>query len=227
MRTADLILDLSSQLDEAAGRMRGHATRTCFLAMRLAEAVEMPDRDRAALFYAALLHDAGEVTNGRERSRRTPLRRLMPWHGNDEERRAAEHARVRRGAQIVLRAGFSPHVAVTIMSLRERWDGNGLPHGLSGEAIPLYARMVALAEALDDAVVDAGPVNAETLIHAGAGAAYDPELTGVMLALCGGGLLEEWADEDLASVVRELEPQWLARMADEEDEARLSSALAD
>lgn len=227
MRTADLIVAFSSQLDEAAGRTPGHATRTCFLAMRLAEAVEMPDRDRAALFYAALLHDAGDVADGRERGRRTPLRRLMPWHGNDEERRATEHARVRRGAQLVLRAGFGPHVAVTIMSLRERWDGSGLPLGLSGEAIPLYARIVALAEALDDAVLDAGPHNAETVIHAGAGTAYDPELTGVMLALCGGGLLEEWADDDLPTVVRELEPSWLARMTDEEDELRLSSALAE
>jgi HD-GYP domain-containing protein (c-di-GMP phosphodiesterase class II) len=225
VRTADLVLTASLRLDQAAGRPAGHAARTCLLAMRLAEAVEIPDRDRASLFYAALLHDAGDLSDEPAPGRPTVLRRLMPWQGNDEERRAAEHARVRRGAQVVLRAGFGPQVAVTIMSLRERWDGNGLPLGLAGDAIPLYARVVSLAEALDDAARDAGPRNAEATIYAGSGTAFDPELTGVMLALCGGGLLEEWTEPDLTDTVRDLEPDWLADTADEEDENRIWSAL--
>lgn len=225
-RTADLVMSLSFELDNAGGRPVGHGVRTCFLAVRLAEALEMPDRDRASLFYAALLHAAGEVADPASADRPTVLRRLMPPRGTDEERRAAEHARVRRGAQLVLRAGFGPQVAVTIMSLRERWDGHGLPLGLAGEAIPLFARIVAIAEGLDDAALDAGPRGAETTLHARSGSAYDPELTGVMLALCAGGLLEEWAEEGLEAVVGDLEPSWLARMADEEDAARIRSALA-
>jgi HD-GYP domain-containing protein (c-di-GMP phosphodiesterase class II) len=224
-RTADLAISLSRSLDAAAGRSAGHGVRTCFLAMRLAEALEMPDRERASLFYAALLHDAGEVAALPGHERLIALRRLMPQRGTRELRRAAEHGRVRRGAQLVMRAGFGPQVAVTIMSLRERWDGRGLPLALAGEAIPLFARIVAVAEGLDHVAVDAGPRGAETTLHARSGAEYDPELVGVMLALCGGGLLEEWTEDGLGDTVRDLEPSWLVRMADEDDAIRIGEAL--
>ncbi len=225
IRTADLAISLSRELDAAAGRPIGHGMRTCFMAMRLAEALEMPDRDRASLFYAALLHEAGEVAPAPGHERLAALRRLMPQRGTREERRAAEHGRVRRGAQLVMRAGFGPQVAVTIMSLRERWDGHGLPLALAGEAIPLFARIVAVAEGLDAAAGDAGPRGAETTLHARGGAEYDPELTGLMLALCSGGLLEESAEDGLEETVRDLEPSWLARMADEDDAIRIGEAL--
>src|SRR3970040_2077465 len=74
-----------------------------------------------------------------------------------------------------------------------------LPLALAGEAIPLFARIVAVAEGLDHAAVDAGPRGAETTLHARSGAEYDPELVGVMLALCGGGLLGEWTDGGLGA----------------------------
>ncbi|MDH4334725.1 MAG: HD domain-containing protein [Chloroflexota bacterium] len=224
-RTADLAISFSFALDAAAARPVGHGMRTCFLAMRLAEALEVPDRDRASLFYAALLHEAGEVAPSQGHERLAALRRLMPHRGTQEERRAAEHGRVRRGAQLVLRAGFDHQVAVTIMSLRERWDGRGLPLALAAEAIPLFARIVAVAKGLDDAATDAGPRGAETLLHARSGTDYDPELVGVMLALCGGGLLEEWAGDGLEETVRDLEPSWLMRMADEDDARRIGEAL--
>lgn len=218
-------MSLSRELDAAAGRPVGHAVRTCFLAMRLAEALEMPDRERASLFYAALFHDAGEVAPSPDHERLRALRRLMPHRGTLEERRAFEHGRVRRGAQLVIRAGFGPEVAVTIMALRERWDGDGLPLALAAEAIPLFARIVAVAEGLEEALLDAGPRDAETILHARSGAEYDPELVAVMLALCAGGLLEEWAQAGVEEAVRDLEPSWLVRVADDEDAQRIADAL--
>ena len=62
-RMADLLLELAPTLDGLAGHEAGHAVRTCFLAMRLAEAMSISDRDRLALFYASLLHDAGSVAD--------------------------------------------------------------------------------------------------------------------------------------------------------------------
>src|SRR6185503_3337056 len=62
-RVADLLLALVPTLDELAGREPGHAVRTCYLTMRLAEAMSIGDRDRLGLFYASLLHDAGSVTD--------------------------------------------------------------------------------------------------------------------------------------------------------------------
>jgi len=223
-RVADLLIELAPTLDEMAGHPSGHAVRTCYIAMRLAEALGIADRDRLSLFYAALLHDAGSVSD--LRSRPAMLRRLMPVpRGTDEERRAAEHLRVRRGAQFAARAGLGPEVAVTVMALHERWDGRGLPMGLSGGSIPIFARIVALADGLDRALSNEGRAAAATTIHARSGTWYDPEMVAVLLALCANGLLDEMAANDVESLARDLEPSWLVRLADADEADRIRSTL--
>jgi HD-GYP domain-containing protein (c-di-GMP phosphodiesterase class II) len=227
-RVADLLLEMTPTLDELAGQAPGHAVRTCYLAMRLAETMGISDRDRLGLFYAALMHDAGSVSDADPGTARPAMmRRLMPVaRGADDERRAAEHLRVRRGAQFATRAGFGPEVAVTVMSLHEHWDGRGLPMGLAGEAIPLFARIVALADGLDTEVTDEGPVSALTTIHARSGSWYDPQIASVLLALCANGILGEIEAGDLESATRDLEPNWLARVVDLDDADRIRNALA-
>ena len=227
IRVADLLLEMTPMLDELAGHEPGHAVRTCYVAMRLAEAMSISDRDRLGLFYAALMHDVGSVSDADPSSARPAMmRRLMPTaRGTDEERRAAEHLRVRRGAQFATRAGFGPEVAVTVMALHERWDGRGLPMGLTAEAVPLFARIVALADGLEIAVAEQGAQAAITTIHSRSGTWYDPQIASVLLALCANGLLRELEADDLVTTVRELEPSWLARMADADDAERIRNAL--
>ncbi|NLA90673.1 MAG: HD domain-containing protein, partial [Synergistaceae bacterium] len=43
----------------------------------------------------------------------------------------------------------SASVADAILSHHERWDGSGYPYSLSGDAIPLFSRIIALADAFD------------------------------------------------------------------------------
>lgn len=227
VRVADLMLEMAPTLDRLAGHPTGHAVRTCYLAMRVAETMSIGDRDQIGLFYAALLHDAGSVSDvDPGTARPAMMRRLMPVaRGTDDERRAAEHLRVRRGAQFATRAGFGPEVAVTVMALHERWDGRGLPMALAADAIPIFARIVALADGLDLAISEEGAQAAMTTIHARSATWYDPEITSVLLALCANGLLSELGAEDLASTVRDLEPNWLARYADVDDADRIRNAL--
>jgi HD-GYP domain-containing protein (c-di-GMP phosphodiesterase class II) len=224
---ADLLLEVTPTLDGLAGHSEGHALRTCYVAMRVAEAMSIGDRDRLGLFYAALLHDAGSLATADPSSGRPPMmRRLMPLpRGTEDEGRAAEHLRVRRGAQFATRAGFGPEVAVTILALHERWDGRGLPMGLTGEAIPLFARIVAIADCLELVVSSEGKQAAVTTIHARSGTWYDPQIASVLVALCSNGLLRELEADDLSSATRELEPSWLARLADDEDVDRIQNAL--
>jgi response regulator RpfG family c-di-GMP phosphodiesterase len=223
-RMADLLIELAPTLDALAGHADGHAVRTCYIAMRLAEALGISDRDRSGLFYAALLHDAGSVSD--QASRPAMLRRLMPMaRGTDDERRAAEHLRVRRGAQFATRAGLGPEVAVTVMALHERWDGRGLPMGLFGDAIPIVARVVTVADGLDQAVSEEGRSAAVTTIHARSGTWYDPEMVSMLLTLSVNGLLNELASGDAATMARDLEPNWLTRVVDADQADRIRSAL--
>jgi putative nucleotidyltransferase with HDIG domain len=54
---------LSAALDITEGHPRGHAARTCLIAMRLADALRLPPSESSDLFYAALLKDAGCSAN--------------------------------------------------------------------------------------------------------------------------------------------------------------------
>lgn len=61
--TARLLAALSTALDLTEGQLPGHALRTCFLAMRLADDLQLTASDRESLFFAAFLKDAGCSSN--------------------------------------------------------------------------------------------------------------------------------------------------------------------
>lgn len=63
VRLADIISSLSYALDLTEGQPPGHSVGTCILGMRLAEELELPAADRADLYYALLLKDAGCSAN--------------------------------------------------------------------------------------------------------------------------------------------------------------------
>src|SRR3954447_13368059 len=59
IRLSDVLAALSHALDITGGQPRGHAERTCLIAMRLADDLGLDEDTRSSLFYAALLKDAG------------------------------------------------------------------------------------------------------------------------------------------------------------------------
>jgi putative nucleotidyltransferase with HDIG domain len=63
LRLSEVLAALSYALDITEGQPAGHALRTCLIGMRLAEEVALEIDDRAALFYALLLKDAGCSSN--------------------------------------------------------------------------------------------------------------------------------------------------------------------
>jgi len=63
VRLSEVVASLSHALDLTEGMPAGHATRSCVIGMRVAEALGLPDADRSALFYALLLKDLGCSSN--------------------------------------------------------------------------------------------------------------------------------------------------------------------
>ena len=63
LRTSELLSALSVALDLTEGQRAGHAVRTCYLSMRLADRIGLPEQARSALYYAALLKDSGCSSN--------------------------------------------------------------------------------------------------------------------------------------------------------------------
>lgn len=98
--TARILAALSTALDLTEGQLPGHALRTCYLAMRLADALGLPEADRETIYSAALLKDAGWSSNA------ASITRLF---GNDDI--------ALKGRQATTERGILAYAAFTIRSL--------------------------------------------------------------------------------------------------------------
>ena len=104
----------------------------------LAAAVGLDENEILAVRTAALLHDIGNLAVP-EHILAKPGRLTF-----DEFERVKIHTRV--GAEILRNIPFQSPVAPLILGHHERWDGSGYPAGLKGDAIPIGARILAIAD---------------------------------------------------------------------------------
>lgn len=133
--------------DPATGR---HCDRVVALSVSLAQACGLPENEHEAVAVAARLHDVGKIG--------TPDRVLFsPGRLNKDDWEIMKaHAAV--GADIILHSAMARRelVALAVRHHHEHFDGSGYPAGLAGEAIPLHARILSLADSYD-ALGDARP----------------------------------------------------------------------
>jgi putative nucleotidyltransferase with HDIG domain len=102
--------------------------------------------------------------------------------GSDIARELIE-TRCQRGAQVALQMRFSRGVADGILNLDEHWDGSGHPSGLSGEAIPINARIALLAQVADVFLASHGSEGASREVHRRSGSWFEPRLVQAFDAL--------------------------------------------
>lgn len=133
---------LSAALDARDRETEGHSQRVTAYALVLAEALGVSDQAmRESIEWGALLHDVGKIG--------VPDAILLkPGRLTD-----AEWEIMRRhpaiGHHILSDISFLQRALAVVLCHHERWDGSGYPRGLSGEAIPLPARIFAIADTLD------------------------------------------------------------------------------
>lgn len=103
-----------------------------------------------ALSAAALLHDVGKLGVPEALLRQ----RDAESSAGAEGERYRLHAVI--GASMVRQIPFAHSIEKAVRYHHERWDGEGFPDGLSGAAIPLEARIIGFADALDSLFVSRG-----------------------------------------------------------------------
>jgi putative nucleotidyltransferase with HDIG domain len=133
-----LLLETLSLRDPSAAH---HAAAVAHYAHELARAAGLSAREQAVVHTAGLLHDIGkEALPDHLLVGRSPLhpreRRLLQRHPAD-------------GARLLLRVEGLGEVATAVLAHHERIDGQGYPDGLSGDSIPVVARILAIAEVYD------------------------------------------------------------------------------
>ena len=130
---------LSSAVDAKDHYTYGHSRKVNTYAVALAEALSLSPDEVSKISTAALLHDIGKIG--------VPDRILNKKGELTNEEWEAIKSHTRLGANIVGNVpGLVPCVS-GILYHHERWDGTGYPEGLEGEAIPLDARILAIADA--------------------------------------------------------------------------------
>ena len=98
----------------------------------------------------------------------------------DTESQVLIQTRCERGADIARKMGFPERTALAIHSLDEHWNGKGYPRRLKGEEIPLYSRIMNLAQTLDVFISLYGPrVAIEMAVERG-GRWFDPDLVAIV-----------------------------------------------
>ncbi|MDE3154575.1 MAG: HD domain-containing protein [Acidobacteriota bacterium] len=128
-------------------------------------------------------------------------------------RRQVFEVRCDRGADIAHAMGFTPATAAAIRSMDEHWDGGGLPAGLRGEAIPLLARIVGIAQVAEIFGSQGGPDAASRVVRERRGTWFAPELVSAFAEVQRDTALWAWfgpeaADRaDLDEAVGGVEPQ--------------------
>jgi hypothetical protein len=119
----------------------GHAERVARLAQRTGRLLKMPEDKVEELRLAAQLIDIGHMGVP------TALLHKVDPLTDEELRRLRSHPQV--GARIIEPLSPMKPLIPLLMHHHERWDGRGYPLGLRGEAIPLGARILAVADSFD------------------------------------------------------------------------------
>jgi putative two-component system response regulator len=166
----NIIMTLTSALESKDPRTIGHVHRVAAYASHLCDKLGMSAEEREIVIKGAMLHDLGMIG--------VPDHLLTTLPQNDEERgRVADHTRM--GASILEPMTTFRQFVPIVRWHHERWDGRGYPDGLRGDAIPLEAQIVAIANRFDE-IHHERPITEheamQQLVGEGEGGAFNVEL---------------------------------------------------
>ncbi|MHB1502115.1 MAG: HD domain-containing phosphohydrolase, partial [Candidatus Dormibacteria bacterium] len=160
-----------------------HSHRVSAYARQIAAAMAVSETDLGTVSHGALLHDVGKLG--------VPESIIQKPGALTDDERVIMMAHSQIGAELVSGVKALASLSPAIRHHHERWDGGGYPDGLTGEAIPLEARIVAVADTLDAMTTDRPYRAARTLAEAleelrrCAGTHFDPTVVAAAIELFG------------------------------------------
>jgi response regulator RpfG family c-di-GMP phosphodiesterase len=185
-RTIEFLEVLAETIETKDRFMRGHARRVALYAGLLADRLCLSAQDHEHVRIAAFLHDLGKVG--------VPTDLLLRAGALDVSERHLVEQHPEIGARLIQPLDVPAGVSLAIRHHHEWWDGSGYPDGLSGEEIPLSARIISVADAFDAMSCDRpyrralGREVVTDEFKRFAGRQFDPNLAKELLALLDTGV---------------------------------------
>ena len=167
----NIIMTLTSALENKDPRTGGHVHRVASYAARLADKLGMTQEERETIIKGAMLHDLGKIG--------VPDH-LMGKNDMNEEEQAIVNRHPLMGASILEPMRTFRSFVPIVRWHHERFDGKGFPDGIGGSAIPLEAQIVGIANRFDKIHHDDGLTEHDALNQLDREAfegAFDRELT--------------------------------------------------
>ena len=192
----EMVMGFATLVENRDDNTGGHIRRTSAYVELLAKELEKNRKYSRILTadyienlrLAAPMHDVGKIA--------IPDAILLKPGRLEKEEFEIMKSHSERGREIIKKTfGNTSSIEFTKMAYEvaryhhEKWNGKGYPEGLSGDAIPLSARIMAIADVFDAVTEkrcykDAQPVEVSfDIIEKGAGVDFDPELAGIFLSL--------------------------------------------
>lgn len=168
-------------LNEKNIREKNHSEQVSQISGKIAEAMKLSSRVVKKVEMAGLLHDIGKIVV------RDDLLNKPGKLTEEEYDEIKRHSEI--GYQILKSVDSYASIADDILSHHERYDGQGYPRGLSGNEIPMIARIIAVADAYEAMISDRSyrkgmpKVQAIEEIKRCSGTQFDPEVVKTFLEI--------------------------------------------
>jgi putative nucleotidyltransferase with HDIG domain len=159
----------------------GHSRRVSRMSVEIARSIGLSAREVERIRVAGLLHDVGKI-----HEKYAPILSKPDRLTRDEWMLMKEHPV--DGEKLVAKVSQLHDVLPAVRHHHERWDGAGYPDGLKGEAIPLMARVMAIADTIDAMTSDRSYRRGLSIeevrveVERCAGTQFDPEIVTKLLA---------------------------------------------
>ncbi|MEW5814420.1 MAG: HD domain-containing phosphohydrolase [Spirochaetota bacterium] len=183
----DTVHALVNALEARDPYTHGHTTRVTIIAKAIARRLELEEEDLFALEIGALLHDLGKIGIPD-----AVLQKPGPLEQN-EFHLIKEHPRM--GELILKNIEYLERSIPSILYHHERFDGKGYPKGMTGNRIPLFGRIIAVADSFDAMISDRpyrqrmSIEKAVSELKKGAGSQFDKEVVDAFIVVWENGEL--------------------------------------
>lgn len=177
--TYGVLARLAADVESKYGDTHGHNRRVADLCVKIGRQLGMGPAQLEVLERSGLLHDVGKLG--------IPETILEKHNSLDEEEWALVKKHPELGLAILARAGGFTRELLGVLYHHERMDGSGYPRGISRDAIPIEARIVAVADTYDVLTSDRpyrkarGVAEARRVLREEAGSHLDPTLVAALL----------------------------------------------
>ncbi len=143
----ETIESLAGLIEMRDHKAPGHSRNVAKLVIAIAKFMQFTDEDNTKLYSAALLHDIGKIAFSDELFE-TPISSLT----TDEMQEYRNHAV--RGQAAINMVPALQDIGVLVRHHHERFDGRGFPDQLKGDAIPIGARIIAVADMFERKLIE-------------------------------------------------------------------------